>query len=315
MVFLALGALAVPAVQAADSFPDHPIRIVVPYAPGGGVDVAGRLLAQHMGSILKQQVIVENRAGGAGVIGTTAVIGSPPDGYNLLLISMAIVTNPSLIKNVPYDASRDLRAVSMVGSSPLVLTVNAKVPVHDVPSLIAYAKARPGTLNYSTAGVGTTTHLAAELLRAGSGIDITGVAYKGSGPAMTDLVSGQVQMSFSSIAAAQPFIATGALRPLATTGLKRDASMPDLPAMAEYIPGFQVDLWMALFAPAGTPAPVVKRLNEAVVAALHDPELREGFEHVGQEATGSTPEDAQKFVQAEQIKWTKVIRDAKIEAD
>jgi tripartite-type tricarboxylate transporter receptor subunit TctC len=301
------------ALAAESGYPSKPIRLIIPYATGGGVDAAGRFLAQQMSAELKQQVVVENRAGGASVIGTNAVVNSPADGYNLLLVSVAVVTNQTLIKDIPYDPVRDLRPIAMVGSSPLVLTVNAKVPVTDVKSLIAYARANPGKVNYSTAGIGTTTHLAAELLRASSGIDITHIAYKGSGPAMTDLVSGQVQMSFASIAAVQPFVASGALRALATTGLKRDPGWPQLPAMAESIPGFQVDLWMALFAPAKTPDAIVKRLNEAVLVALQSPQLREGFSHVGQEATGSTPEQAQAFIQSEMTKWTKVIRDAKIE--
>ena len=302
------------AIAAEGGYPSKPIRLIIPYAPGGGVDAAGRLLAQQLGGFLEQQVIVENRPGGASVIGTTAVVNAPADGYSLLLISLAIVTNQSLIKNISYDPVRDLRAIAMVSSSPLLLTVNAKVPATDIKSLIAHARANPGKLNYSTAGIGTAPHLAAELLRASSGIEITAIAYKGSGPAMADLISGQVEMSFSSIAAAKPHMDKGALRGLATTGLKRSVSLPNLPTVAESIPGFDVDLWMALFAPAKTPEPVIQRLNVAVRTALRSDQLREGFLRVGQEPTGSTPEEAQAFINAEMVKWTKLIRDASIAA-
>jgi tripartite-type tricarboxylate transporter receptor subunit TctC len=301
------------AIGAEPRYPVKPVRLIIPYAPGGGVDAAGRVLAPHLGGILGQQVVVENRAGGATVIGIMAVVNSPADGYNLLLISTAIVTNQALIKNLPYDAVRDLRAVSHVSSSPLVLVVNAKLPITDVKSLIAYARANPGKMNYGTAGMGTSTHLSAELFRATSGLDITGIFYKGSGPATTDLVSGQVQMAFSSLAAIQPYIASGDLRALATTGLKRNASLPNLPAVAESIPGFEADLWMALYAPAKTPDDVIRRVNGAVRTALKSDQLREAFLKVGQEATGSTPEEAQAFTHAEMVKWTKLIRDAKIE--
>ena len=306
---------AVGASAAEPAFPSRPVRMVIPYATGGGVDAAGRFLAQQMAADLKQQVLVDNRPGGATVTGTAAVVGAAPDGHTLLLVSLAVVTNQSLVRNIPYDPVTDLRAVTMVGSSPLVLTVNAGLPVTDISSLIAYARANPGKLNYSTAGVGTTTHLAAELLRLNAGIDITPIAYKGSGPAMTDLVSGQIQMAFSSIAAAQPFVIAGKLRALATTGPKRDPSLPTLPAMAESIPGFNVDLWMMLFAPARTPEPVVQRLNEAARAALRSPQLRGEFQRVGQEATGSTSAEANAFLRAEMAKWTKLVRDARIEAN
>lgn len=303
------------AIAVEGGYPSKHIRLIIPYAPGGGVDAAGRLLAQQLGGFLEQQVIVENRPGGASVIGTTAVVNAPADGYSLLLISVAIVTNQSLIKNISYDPVRDLRTIAMVSSSPLLLTVNAReVPATDIKSLIAHARANPGKLNYSTVGIGTAPHLAAELLRASSGIEITAIAYKGSGPAMADLISGQVQMSFSSIAAAKPHVDKGALRGLATTGLKRSVSLPNLPTVAESIPGFEVDLWMALFAPARTPEPVIQRLNVAVRTALRSDQLREGFLRVGQEPTGSTPEEAQAFINAEMVKWTKVIRDASIAA-
>lgn len=312
--FALLACAGAAAIAAEGGYPNKPIRLIIPYAPGGGVDAAGRLLAQQLGGFLEQQVIVENRPGGASVIGTTAVVNAPADGYSLLLISLAIVTNQSLIKNISYDPVRDLRTIAMVSSSPLLLTVNAKVPATDIKSLIAHARANPGKLNYSTAGIGTAPHLAAELLRASSGIEIQAIAYKGSGPAMADLISGQVEMSFSSIAAAKPHMDKGALRGLATTGLKRSVSLPNLPTVAESIPGFEVDLWMALFAPAKTLEPVIQRLNVAVRTALRSDQLREGFLRVGQEPTGSTPEEAQAFINTEMVKWTKVIRDARIAA-
>jgi tripartite-type tricarboxylate transporter receptor subunit TctC len=298
---------------AQQSYPSRPIKMIVPYAPGGGVDAAGRLLAQELSAHLPYPVVVENRGGAGGVLGTQAVATAAPDGQTLLLVSAVVVTSQSIMKNPPFDTMKDLRAVSLVGSSPLVLVVHPSIPATDVKSLIAYAKANPGKLNYSSAGVGTSPHLAAALLSVRTGAKMTHVPYRGSGPAMADLIAGTVQMAFSSIAAAKPHIVAGTLRGLATTGAKRFALLPSLPTVAETVPGVEIDLWTALFVPAATPDSIVASLSQAVTKALHSDAVKEGFLRTGQEATGSTPQEAQAFIKSELVKWTQVVKDAKIE--
>jgi tripartite-type tricarboxylate transporter receptor subunit TctC len=309
---LLVGAAAAPV--AAQDYPQRAIKMVVPYAPGGGVDAAGRVLAQELSARLRQSVVVENRGGAGGVLGTQAVVSAPADGYTVLLVSAIAATSQSVMKNPPFDTMRDLKPVSLIASSPLILTVHPSVPVTDVSSLVAYARANPGKLNYASAGNGTMPHLAAELLSLHTGIRMAHVAYRGSGPAMTDLVAGRVQLAFTSIAAAQPHVAAAALRALATTGAKRSALLPSLPTVSESIPGVEVDLWIALFAPAGTPDDVVAVLNRSVRAALEAKVVREGFLRTGQEPTGSSPEGARAFVKAEIDKWAKVVEQAHIEA-
>lgn len=306
-------ATTIPAT-AQESFPNRPIRMVVPYAPGGGVDAAGRALAQELSAHLPHSVVVENASGAGGVLGTQAVATAPADGHTVLLVSVVVVTSQSVMKNPPFNTSKDLRAISLVGSSPLVLTVHPSLPAADVKSLVEHAKANPGKLNYSSAGSGTTPHLAAELLRMQTGIDITHVPYRGSGPAMVDLIAGRIHMAFSSIAAAQPHIASGKLRGLATTGPRRASTMPELPTMTETVPGVEVDLWIAMFVPSATPDAIVTSLNQAVTKALKTEAVRQAFLRSGQETTGSTPQEAQSFINAELEKWNRVTKEAKIEA-
>jgi tripartite-type tricarboxylate transporter receptor subunit TctC len=301
-------------VAAQQTFPMRPIKMIVPYAPGGGVDAAGRILAQELSSHLPHPVVVENRGGAGGVLGSQAAATAAPDGHTLLLVSVIIATSQSMMKSPPFNTLQDLKAVSLIGSSPLVLTVHPSIPAKDMRSLVEFAKANPGKLNYASAGAGTTPHLAAELLRMETGIDITHVAYRGSGPAMTDLIAGTVQMAFSSIAAARPHMITGKLRGLATTGAKRAQTLPELPTVIETWPGVEVDLWIAMFAPAGTPDGIVSALNEAVNKALRADAVRKGFARTGQDATGSTPQEAHAFIKSEIEKWAKVVRAAKIES-
>jgi tripartite-type tricarboxylate transporter receptor subunit TctC len=299
---------------AADEFPTRPLRLVVPYAPGGVLDYSGRLIAKGLGDVLGQQVVVDNKPGAGGVIGTETVVHAAPDGYTLLLMDPAIAVNPSLLKSVPYDVLKDLTTIGTVGSSPLVLVVPAASPVRDLAGLIAAAKAAPHPLTFGSAGIGTTPHMAGELLRVSAGVGLTHVAYKGMGPAVTDLIAGQVDLAFGSVMAVLPFIQDAKLRGLATTGPRRSAALPDLPTVAEAgIPGFEVDLWLAVFGPAGLPGPVLERLSRALGQALAAPGLGEAWAKVGVEPRPSSPEAGRAFVTAELDKWARVVRDAHLQ--
>jgi tripartite-type tricarboxylate transporter receptor subunit TctC len=292
------------------------VRLIVPYAPGGIVDYVGRLMGQKLGEGLGQNVVIDNRPGAGGVIGIEMAAKSAADGYTMLIMDPAIVINPSLLPKVPYDIRRDLVAITMVSSSPLVLAVNSKVPATTVQELITLAQSQPGKLSFASAGIGTTPHMAGEFFKARIQRNIVHVPYKGSGPAMTDLVSGQVQMTFSSITAALPFIRDGRLRALATTGAKRASALPNVPTAVEAgLTGFEVDLWLALFVPAGTPKPVIGRLNSELNKALRTADTRASFEKIGAEARGDTPEQAAAYVASEYLKWAKVVKDGNLRAD
>jgi tripartite-type tricarboxylate transporter receptor subunit TctC len=306
MLFWALAA-------AAQTYPSRPIQIVVPYAPGGVVDFVGRTLGQRVSQQVGQPVVMDNRPGAGGIIGIEYTARSAPDGYTLVVMDPAIVINPSLQEKVPYDVLKDLQSVSVIGSSPLVLVVNPAVPAGSMRQLVDYAKANPGKLNFVSAGIGTTPHMAGEMLKLRTGASMQHVPYKGSGPAMADLVGGQVQMGFSSITAALPFMRDGKLRGLATTGVKRSGALPDLPTVIEAgYPGFEVDLWLGVFAPANLPAPVLARLNAEVRSALQDSAVRAAFAKVGVEPRGTGVEEGAAFVRDEFQKWANVVRDGKL---
>jgi tripartite-type tricarboxylate transporter receptor subunit TctC len=297
----------------AQTFPTKPIRLVLPYAPGGIIDFVGRTLAQKLTEDIGQPVVAENRPGGGGILGTDTVARSAPDGYTLVLMDPALVINPTLQSDVPYDIFKNLQTVSIVSASPEVLVVSPKLPVSTFAELVAYGKVNPGKLNFASAGVGTTPHLAGEMFKLRTGIDATHVPYKGIGASYTDMMSGKVQMAFSSIAGALPFTADNRVKPLATTGVKRSAIYPDLPTMAEAgLPGYEVDLWLGIFAPAGLPAPVLARLNDELKKALASAELKAAFAKVGVEPRGTTPEQGAAFLHAEYDKWKQVITDGKI---
>ncbi len=301
------------AAPAQISFPSKPLRLIVPYAPGGVVDFIGRTLAQRLSEQLGQSVIADNRPGAGGIIGVEATAKSAPDGYTLVIMDPAIVINPVLQDAVPYDVIRDLTAVSIVGSSPLVLAASPALPVKSVAELVQYAIANPGRLNFASAGIGTTPHMAGELLKLRIGAQMTHVPYKGMGPAMADLVAGRVQFSFGSITAALPFLADRRLRGLATTGARRSGALPDLPTMIEAgLSGFEVDLWLGLFGPAHLAPQALARLNAETINAVAHPEARAAFAKVGVEPRGTTPAEAADFVRAENEKWGRVVRGAKL---
>jgi tripartite-type tricarboxylate transporter receptor subunit TctC len=305
--------LIVVSLAHAQTFPAKPIRLVLPYAPGGIIDYVGRTLAQKLTEDVGQPVVAENRPGGGGILGTDTVARSAPDGYTLVLMDPALVINPTLQSDVPYDVFKNLQTVSIVSASPEVLVVSPKLPVNTFAELVAYGKANPGKLNFASAGIGTTPHLAGEMFKLRTGIDATHVPYKGIGASYTDMMSGKVQMAFSSIAGALPFTADNRVKPLATTGVKRSAVYPDLPTVAEAgLPGYEVDLWLGIFAPAGLPAPVLARLNDELKKALASADLKAAFAKVGVEPRGTTPEAGAVFLRAEYDKWKQVITDGKI---
>jgi tripartite-type tricarboxylate transporter receptor subunit TctC len=296
------------ALAQGQGYPTKSIRLIVPYAPGGIVDYVGRLVGQRLSEGFGQNVVVDNRPGAGGVIGVETASRASGDGYTLVIMDPAIVINPSLLPKVPYDIHKDLAPVTILSNSPLVLAIHAKVPATSVPELVNLAKSQPGKLAFASAGVGTTPHMAGELFKARIRQNIVHVPYKGSGPAMTDLIGGQVQMTFSSITAALPFIKDGRLRGLATTGAKRAAALRDLPTMLEAgFAGFEVNLWLGLFAPSSTPKNVVAALNAEVRKALASPGVAGGFEKVGAEPLGNTPPEAAAYVRSEFAKWAKVV--------
>jgi tripartite-type tricarboxylate transporter receptor subunit TctC len=318
---LAVAATYAPAARAADrkaanSYPDHPIRLVVPFPPGGGNDTLGRLVAQRLSTTLGQTVVVENRAGALGNLGTEQVARAKPDGYTLTLGFVAnFAMTPSLSKT-GYDQNKDFAPISMVAQGFQILVVNPQLPVKNVAELIALAKAKPGELNYASGGNGSPLHLVAELFKMQTGTDIQHVPYKGSAPAAAAVISGETQMVFGGVVSTLPFVPTGRRRALAVTSPSRIAAAPDVPTLNELgYPGIEASSWYGLFAPAGTPPAIVAKLNQEMVKLAKDPDYREQLNKQGQEAMSSTPEELARYVRSESEKWGRVIKTANIKAD
>lgn len=309
-----LGAAAMlPLTAWAQSFPDRVVRLVLPYAPGGVVDAVGRIFAQGLSEALRQSVVAENRPGAGGVIGTDAVAKSAPDGYTQLLMDPAVVINPSLQARVPYDLFRDLKPVSILTSSPLVLVVAPNLPVSTVAEFVAYAQANRGRLSYASAGVGTTPHLAGEMFSLRTDIAATHVPYRGIAAAYADMMAGQVQFSFSSIAGARSLIEDGRLKALATTGAAPSPALPNLPTMqGAGVANFVVDLWLALFLPAATPDAVAARMHEALMEVIRKPEVVAALARLGAQPRGTTQAEAVAIVRSEYDSWRAVITQAGI---
>jgi tripartite-type tricarboxylate transporter receptor subunit TctC len=309
-------ALAASLPAYAQNFPDRPVHLIIPYGPGGITDFAGRVLAQKIGEALGQTVVAENKPGAGGIVGVDYVAHSAPDGYNMAVMDPAVVINPILQKSMPYDIFKDIVPLSITSSSPEVLVVAPQLGIKTYAELVAYAKANPGKLNYASAGVGTTPHLAAELWKARTGIDAVHVPYKGIGASYTDMMSNKVQIAFSSIAGARPFTDDGRVIALATTGAQRSAVYPDLPTVAEAgLPGYDVDLWLGLYGTAGTPPAVLEKLNAAIAKALQDPDLKTGFAKFGLTPRGMSLADSAAFTKSEYEKWKKVIQEQHITLD
>ncbi len=301
---------------AADKFPEHPINLVVPVAPGGGTDFAARLLAEEMGKRMGQTIIVENRPGGAGNVGVAAVARAKPDGYTLVMPITSFSINASLYSNLPFDTQKDFTPVALAASLPLVLVVNPQVPANDIRELVALAKQKPGTLNFANSGVGTTAHLAGELFQRAAGVDLVSVAYKGGGPAVTDLLGGHVQLYFSTPAAVMPLIQDGRLRALAVTGEERIAELPNVPTLVETgYPDMKVEAWFGVFAPAGTPDAVIRKLNTVANEALSTEKVRKQMAEQGFQARGQmSPEDLAGYLDTEIKRWANVINDLGLRA-
>ncbi|MET0858324.1 MAG: tripartite tricarboxylate transporter substrate binding protein, partial [Telluria sp.] len=275
---------------AADAYPSKPIKWVVPFPPGGAMDVIARTLGDKLARSMKQPVIIENRPGAGGAIGSGVVAKAEPDGHTMMIVSIGHAVNPSIYPKLAYDATRDFEPVSLVGIVPNVLVAHPAVKANNVKELIALAKAQPGKITYASAGNGTTVHLSAELFNSMAGVDIMHVPYKGSAPAVTDLMGGQVNIMFDSVSSAKPYIDSGKLKALAVTTSKRSSVLPNVPTIAEAgLPGYELSGWYAVFVPAKTPKPIVDRLNAELVKALKETDVRARFTQIGAEPVGSTP--------------------------
>jgi tripartite-type tricarboxylate transporter receptor subunit TctC len=312
-VVAAVLSLTLPASAFAQTYPTKPLKLVLPYSPGGIIDYVGRTVAQHLGEALGQPVVAENRPGAGGIAGTDAVARSAPDGYTLVIMDPAIVINPTLQPSIPYDLFKQLETVSIISSSPEVLVVAPELPVKSVADLIAYGKANPGKLNFASAGIGTTPHLAGELFKQRAGIEATHVPYRSIGQSYPDMMANKVQFAFSSIAGALPFTKDDRVRPIATTGLTRSAVYPNQPTMDEAgLKGFEVDLWLGIFVPAGVPPAVTAKLNAALDAILKKEEMKAALAKVGVDPRGTTTADGAAMLKSEFEKWKKVIQEGNI---
>jgi tripartite-type tricarboxylate transporter receptor subunit TctC len=314
-VALVLAAL-LPGLAAAQAWPSKPVKIVVPFVAGGATDVVARLLAQKLTDAWGQSVVVENRGGAGGNIGADVVAKSPADGYTLLMTSGSIVTaNPHLYKAMPFDAARDLVAITNVASGPQVIAVSASVPAKDLRELIAYAKANPKKLNFGSAGIGSQTHLAAENFAYSAGVDLTHVPYKGEAAAITDLLGGQIQLATPNFGAAINFIKEGKLRALAITSRERNPQLPDVPAAAEVLPGFENSGWFGLMAPAGTPRDVIEKIHRDSATILLSDEFRAKLLQQGMVPVANTPAEFTAAIREESARWARVIRERGLTAN
>jgi tripartite-type tricarboxylate transporter receptor subunit TctC len=306
-----------PSIADAQNWPTRPVRLISPFAPGGGADITSRAVAQKLSISLGQQVLVENRGGAGGMIGVDIAAKSPADGYTVVMGTIGpIAINPSLYKKMTYDPMRDLIPVSQAANALNVLVVHPSLPAKNVKEMIAIAKARPGQMNYGSSGPGATDHLAGELFNVLAGVKMVHVPYKGGAPAMLDLVSGNVQVVFSTVSTAIAAMDSKRVRPLAMTGNQRFELMPELPTVAEAgLKGFEVNNWYGIFLPAGTPKDIVTRLNADVVKALAAPDVKKRLLEAGIVATSSSPEGFTTYVKAEAAKWAKVIKDANISVE
>ena len=311
-----LGAAAV-ATAAETNYPARPVRFIVPFAPGGSTDTLARTLAVRLTDVLGQQVVVDNRSGGNGNIGTDIVAHAVPDGHTILLGYIAnLGIGPSLYAKLPFDPLKDFAPITLLAVAPNILVAHPSVPVKSVKELVAYAKANPNKVNYASAAVASLGHLAGELLNSSAGIQMQHVPYKGSGQAVIDLLAGQVQVMFSGMSSVMQHIKAGKLRPLAVTGAQRSPATPEVPTIAEAgYPGFEASAWYGVLAPAGTPKAIVLRLNSEILRALKIPEVKERLENVGFEIVGGTPEAFGAYMKSEIDKWARVVKTSGVRAE
>jgi tripartite-type tricarboxylate transporter receptor subunit TctC len=300
----------------AQDYPSHSIRLIVPYTPGGPADIVARLLAQKLGASLGQAMVVENRGGADGVIGSAVVAKAAPDGYTLLFGTIQTHgVNPSLKNKLPYDPVKDFVAIAPATTFPFMLVVVPSLPAHSVPELIKLMQAQPGHFNYSSAGTGTGTHLAGELFKSMAHVDMTHVPFKGGGEALTDVMAGRIQMTFTGIPSSVALIRAGKLRPLALTGTSRLPELPGIPTVAETLPGFEVSSWNGFFSAAGTPEPVVAKLNGALAVILAQADVKERLAALGAQPVISSSAQFTSYVKSEVAKWHKVIAAAGIKPE
>ena len=311
LAMVALGCVA--SAAHAQTFPAKPVRLIVPFAPGGSTDIVARVLGQKLNEMWGQPVLVDNRAGGSTVIGTEIVAKAPPDGHTLLVTPAPFTIVPSLIPKLPYDPHKDFEPVTLINTTPLVVVVHPGVPAKSIKDLVALAKSKPGTLNYGSSGSGGSNHLAGELFNAMANVKMVHVPYKGNAPALTDLVGGHVDVVFNGLTSALPMIKSGKLRALGMTSLKRSATLPQVPTLDEAgLKGFQAVAWNGLTAPARTPKSVVDKINADVLKVVRAPELVEKLRAEGSDPVGSSVEQYATFLREEIAKWGKVIRAANI---
>jgi tripartite-type tricarboxylate transporter receptor subunit TctC len=312
---LAGGAAALPALSRfawAQTYPTRPVRMIVPFAPAGTTDIAARLIGQWLSEHLGQPFVIENRPGANGNIGTEAVVRAPPDGYTLLMVDASPAINATLYDKLNFNFARDTVPIATVVRAPLILAVNPSVPAKTIPEFIAYAKANPGKINYGSAGIGSTLHVTAELFKIMTGVDLVHVPYRGGGPAIADLIAGQVQAVFIPAPAGIEYVRGGALRALAVTAASRFEALPDLPTVGEHVPGFEASTWYGVVAPRNTASAIIDSLNREINAGLLDSRLKARFAELGAEVFSGSPADFGMLIAAETDKWGRVIRAANI---
>jgi tripartite-type tricarboxylate transporter receptor subunit TctC len=297
----------------AQDFPNRPVRMIIPYGPGGVTDITARIIAPGMSEELGQQVIVENRPGGAAIPGFDLVAKSKPDGYTIVAATTALAAQPILFKKLPYQADRDFSPVSLVIVMPTILVIHPSIPARNVKELIALAKSRPGALNYGSAGNGSDNHLTAEVFKHAARIDALHVPYKGGGAVMIDLVAGQIAFVFSPVPTAHSYVSSGRLRALAVSGSKRNAAFPDVPTVAETLPGFNVNAWLGLFGPGSMPANATDRLYAATAKVLQRPEVSKRLTAMGAEVVGGTPAQMGAHLKSEMDRWVNLAKQVKFE--
>jgi tripartite-type tricarboxylate transporter receptor subunit TctC len=302
------------AIQAwAQPYPAKPVRIIVPSPPAGGTDIVGRVLAEHFSKTLGQQFFVENKPGAGNLIGIEAAARSAPDGYTLLMTASTLVLNSVLYKKVPYDPLKDFAPITIAATAPNILIVNAGVPAKTTAELIALAKQKPGALSYGTPGIGTSPHMCMELLKYMAGIDVTHVPYRGTAAAVTDVISGQIQLAFATALTAKPQVDAGRVRALAVSGPRRVEALPNVPPVGDAVPGYEAMQWYGLLAPAGTAPAIIDRLNAEALVALRSKEMKDRLAVDGAEPLGSSPAEFGAFIRRELEKWNKVAQAAKID--
>lgn len=311
-VVLAGTLIAVAPGAAAQGYPSKPIRLIVPYPPAGATDILGRIIGQKLGESLGQQVVIENRPGASGIIGADLAAKAAPDGYSLLVGQAAnLAINISLMGKLPYDPVKDFAPVTLVAATPNLLVVHPSLPVRSVKDLVALAKSKPGAINYASAGSGSPGHLAAELLKKAAGIDMVHIPYKGAAPALTDVVSGQASLYFTSPISAQPFVKGGRLRMVAVTSARHSPSLPDVPAIAEAgFPEFDLVSWWGLLAPAGVSRDIIERLHGETIRILNLTDVKQRYANLGADAVTNTPEQFASYIKSEIAKWAKVVKES-----